>query len=49
MASGIFVIASDAGDNSLLLGKDERGIVLSSVTAFEIRESIIRILKNRED
>lgn len=49
MASGIFVIASDAGDNSLLLGKDERGIVLSSVNTFEIRESIIRILKKRED
>lgn len=48
MASGVSVIVSNVGDNALLVGNGERGILLHSTDSDQIRKSVIYLLKNRE-
>jgi glycosyltransferase involved in cell wall biosynthesis len=46
MASGVFVIASRAGENRFLLGEGERGLLLESTTSEAIYEMIIFALEH---
>jgi len=46
MASGVFVVASKAGENRFLLGAGERGFLLESVEPDVIKEAIISTLRN---
>jgi len=47
MASGVFVIASKAGENRFLLGEGERGFLLESVEPEVIKEAITSALGNK--
>lgn len=48
MASGTFVIASNVGDNSILLNNGERGLLVDPKSSIQITKSIIYLLNNRK-